>query len=104
MHEFKLDELSQALVSLIKLQRATLKTKIITSQTLLEIFDRFSYELEDENKAIKVANLAETYFQVCSHEVLRKEIDLAAIEERIKSCQKFKAKDLFNILSVTNNK
>ena len=31
MHEFKLDELSLALVSLLRLQRATLQTKVITN-------------------------------------------------------------------------
>lgn len=31
MHEFRQDDLAQALISLIKLQRATAKTKVITS-------------------------------------------------------------------------
>ena len=70
----------------------------------MEIFDRWNYELEEENNLIKVANLAETYYSICSHDVLRKEIDVETMEKRIQSCEKFKAKDLFNILSVTSNK
>ena len=100
MHEFTQDDLAVSLVALIKLQRLSSKTKIINNQTLLELFDRFNYELEDHGKPIKVSNLAETYYQVLSHEALRKEIDSTQMEVRLSGMKGFKGKDIFNVLSV----
>jgi hypothetical protein len=105
MHQFGLNELSQSLVALIRLQKMSEKTtKVISNQTLLEIFDKWNYELEDQEKNIKVGNLAEAYYQVMSHDIIKKEVDPKLMEERIIKCTEFKAKDLFNIMHVTESK
>jgi hypothetical protein len=41
--------------------------KIITNQTLLQIFDKWNYELEDPEKIVKASNVAEVYYQVTHH-------------------------------------
>jgi hypothetical protein len=83
-------------------------TKVISNQTLLEIFDKWSYELEDNDNSIRVGHLAETYYQVMTHSALQKEIDPKVMEDRLahysSSDAKFTAKDVFNVLYVTESK
>lgn len=80
MHEFNLDDLSKCLVSMIKMQRLSQKTKSISNQVLLQIFDKWNYELEDPEKNIRLSNLAEVYYQVCMNDALQKEIDVTNME------------------------
>ena len=105
IHQFTQDQLSQCFISLVRLQRASSKVKTISNQTLLEVYDRWSYELEDENKKIKTSLLAEVYYQSLSHHSLREEVDRVNVERRLMDeANQFKARDIFNVLSVTENK
>jgi hypothetical protein len=38
------------------------KTKIVSNQTLLQMFDKWNYELEDGAKQVKASNIAEVYY------------------------------------------
>jgi hypothetical protein len=72
---------------------------------LLQIFDKFNYELEDPEKQVRISTLAEVYYQMLRHEILSKEIDTSIIENRILATSEgFQAKDIFNVLSVTTKK
>lgn len=105
MHDYGIEELAQCLVALIRLQRASEKTKTIANQTLLEIFDKWSYELDDEDKTARVTTLAEVYYQVLSHPVLRGEVDMSVVEKKILETKDLvKPKDIFNLLHVTQSK
>jgi len=90
-------------VALLKLQKLSAKLKLLSNQTLLELFDRFNYELEDPAKPVKMSSLSEVYYQVLIHEALSKEIDCSLMEQRF-SPSDLKAKDLFNFLSVCTNR
>ncbi|TNV86039.1 hypothetical protein FGO68_gene9977 [Halteria grandinella] len=106
MHDFTLNDLGQCLISLIRLQKmSATTTKVIANQTLLQIFDKWSYELEDDQRAIQIGILAEAYYQVMNQSALRKEVDPKVMENRIiKSGERLKAKDVFNIMHVTESK
>ena len=90
-------------MALLKLQKLSAKLKLLSNQTLLELFDRFNYELEDPAKPVKMSSLSEVYYQVLSHEALSKEVDSTLMEQRFKSGE-LKAKDLFNFVSVCRNR
>ena len=75
-----MDDLALALVGLIRVQKETELTKTVNNQTLLQMFDRLSYEVEDEDKSIKSQHLSEVYYQVMLHEVLKEEIDASSFE------------------------
>jgi hypothetical protein len=69
----------------------------------LQLFDKFAYELEDNEKQVKLQNITEVYYATLKHPVLAKEVDTSIIHERIKhqlTIEKLQAKDLFNILEV----
>lgn len=61
-----------------------MKTKIVSNQTLLQLFDKFAYELEDNEKHVKLQNITEVYYGTLKHSVLAKEVDTSIIHERIK--------------------
>lgn len=103
VHQFSQDELGSSLVALIKLQKVSSKMKLINNQTLLEIFDRFNYELEDIEKPIKMSTLSEVYYHVLSHEVLSKEIEARQMELKF-ALDGIQAKELFNFISVCTNR
>jgi hypothetical protein len=63
-----------------------------------------NYELEDTEKKIKISNLSEVYYQLLMNESLKIDIDSEIMESRILSMRDFKAKDIFDILTVTENK
>jgi hypothetical protein len=77
LHELTQDQLAQCLVALFKIQKISAKTKILSNQTLLQMFDKWYYELEDETKSVRLSNIAEVYYQVLRHEVISKEIETA---------------------------
>jgi hypothetical protein len=80
-----------------------LKTKIVSNQTLLQLFDKFAYELEDNEKQVKLSNISEVYYVTLKHPVVAKEVDTSVIHERIKhqiKIEKVQAKDIFNMLEV----
>jgi hypothetical protein len=103
LHDLTQDQLAQTLVALFKIQRVSAKTtKVVSNQTLLQMLDKFTYELEDlEGKPVKASNLAEVYYHVKRHEILSKEVECAGMEDRLMKHQgQLKARDLFNIMSV----
>jgi hypothetical protein len=63
LHDLTQDQLAQALVALFKIQRVSARTtKVVNNQTLLQMLDKFTYELEDvTGKPVKAANIAEVY-------------------------------------------
>ncbi|CDW73947.1 UNKNOWN [Stylonychia lemnae] len=104
----KLAELSpnekiMTLIAFLKLQRLTQQTKAISNKMLLDLIDQIDEDIKDEKTEIKVSNLAEMYYQLLSHNILRSEINAQNIEDRLKNINKFKPKDVFDILTVTQN-
>jgi hypothetical protein len=63
LHDLTQDQLAQALVALFKIQKVSARTtKVVSNQNLLQMLDKFTYELEDiEGKPVKAANIAEVY-------------------------------------------
>jgi hypothetical protein len=60
-----------------------MKTKIVSNQTLLQLYDKFAYELEDVEKKVKLSSIAEVYYTSLMHSVIQSEIEVTTVHQRI---------------------